>query len=194
MKTNRLEAFSDGVIAIIITIMVIELKAPHEPTLTALFKLWPTFLSYLLSFIIIAIYWVNHHHLIQLAKKVDGYVLWANIHLLFWMSLIPFVTAYLGETHGNRLSVSLYASVKLTSALAYYLLRTSIAAQHRTDKTASRLHQNMRHKNLIAIIIYALAVLCSLVWITGALILVTLPAIMYFIPDKNVEIFADQHI
>jgi len=99
MKTNRIEAFSDGVIAILITIMVLELKAPHDPTPTSLAKMWPTFFAYVLSFIIIAIYWVNHHHLIHLVTRVDSVILWANINLLFWISLIPWVTVYLGDNH-----------------------------------------------------------------------------------------------
>lgn len=167
--------------------MVLELKAPHEATLEALLKLWPIFLSYLLSFIIVAIYWVNHHHLFHLAKKADGYMLWANMGLLFWMSFIPFVTAYLGETHGNQLSVFLYASVKLLCSLFYYLLRLSIVAHHRTDTAFLKLHQAMQHKNFLAIAIYISAVVCSFFSITTALILLTLPAVMYFLPDKKVE-------
>ena len=173
--------------------MVLELKVPHETTLSALLKLWPVFLSYLLSFVIVAIYWINHHHLFHLAKKADGYVLWANMNLLFWMSLIPFVTAYLGETHGSRLSVLLYSSIKLACALSYYILRLAIAAHHRTDNAFIKLHTEMQRKNLIAIIFYVSAVICSFFWITGALTLVTLPAIMYFIPDKKIETLADQH-
>lgn len=167
--------------------MVLELKAPHEPTLTALLKLWPVLLSYLLSFIIVAVYWVNHHHLFHLAKKVDGYILWANMNLLFWMSLIPFVTAYLGETHGNRLSVTLYASIKLICSISFYILRLSIVAHHRSDSAFMKLHYAMQHKNFLAIAIYTTAIICSFYSITTALILVILPAIMYFLPDKRVE-------
>lgn len=167
--------------------MVLELKAPHEPNLVALLKLWPILLSYLLSFIIVAVYWVNHHHLFHLAKKVDGYILWANMNLLFWMSLIPFVTAYLGETHGNRLSVILYSSIKLICSLSFYILRLSIVAHHRNDSAFMKLHHAMQHKNFLAITIYMAAIICSFYSITAAIIFVTLPAIMYFLPDKRVE-------
>src|SRR5262245_8298354 len=109
MKTNRIEAFSDGVMAILITIMVLELKAPHDPTPASLGRMWPIFFAYVLSFVIIAIYWVNHHHLIHLVTRVDSVILWANINLLFWISLIPWVTVYLGDNHALRFPVALYA-------------------------------------------------------------------------------------
>src|SRR5262245_39469668 len=111
MKTNRIEAFSDGVMAILITIMVLELKAPHDPTPTSLAKMWPTFFAYVLSFIIIAIYWVNHHHLIQLVSRVDAAILWANINMLFWISLIPWATVYFGDNHGLPFLFAVYFSV-----------------------------------------------------------------------------------
>ena len=127
MKTNRIEAFSDGVMAILITIMVLELKAPHDPTPASLAKMWPTFFAYVLSFIIIAIYWINHHHLIHLVTRVDSVVLWANINLLFWISLIPWVTVYLGDNHALPFPVALYAAVSTAGAISFYLLRASIA-------------------------------------------------------------------
>src|SRR5438477_311661 len=114
MKTNRIEAFSDGVMAILITIMVLELKAPHDPTPASLAKMWPTLFAYVLSFIIIAIYWVNHHHLIHLVSRVDSAILWANINLLFWLSLIPWVTVYLGDNHALPFPVALYAAVSIS--------------------------------------------------------------------------------
>src|SRR4030081_4147845 len=130
MKTNRVEAFSDGVIAILITIMVLELKAPHDPTPASLAQMWPSFFAYVLSFIIIAIYWVNHHHLIHLVTRVDSVILWANINLLFWISLMPWVTVYLGDNHALPFPVALYAAVSAVGATSFSLLRASIARHH----------------------------------------------------------------
>src|SRR5262250_392980 len=119
MKTNRIEAFSDGVMAILITIMVLELKAPHDPTPASLAKMWPTFFAYVLSFVIIAIYWVNHHHLIHLVIRVDARILWANINLLFWLSIVPWATVYLGENHLLPFPVALYATVSALGGIAF---------------------------------------------------------------------------
>ena len=130
MKTNRIEAFSDGVMAILITIMVLELKAPHDPTPTSLVRMWPVFFAYLLSFIIIAIYWVNHHYLIHLVSHVDATILWTNMNLLFWISLIPWVTVYLGDNHALPFPVALYAAVSAAGALSFFFLRASIARHH----------------------------------------------------------------
>src|SRR5438105_5487134 len=127
MKTNRLEAFSDGVIAILITIMVLELKAPHDPTPASLAKMWPVFFAYVLSFIIIAIYWVNHHHLIHLVTRVDSVILWANINLLFWISLIPWVTVYLGDNHALPFPVAIYAAVSAAGAISFSILLVFIS-------------------------------------------------------------------
>jgi uncharacterized membrane protein len=187
MKTARLEAFSDGVIAIIITIMVLEMKVPHDTSPAALFRLWPVFLSYVLSFAIVAIYWVNHHHLLHLVSKVDGRTLWFNIHLLFWISLMPFVTGYMGENHATPLSVALYCGVATASSLAFYLLRWAIACHHRQDATLMHLHSRMGRKNLLALGIYVAAVGMSFVYVPLALLLVVLPAAMYFMPDRHVE-------
>ncbi len=190
MKANRLEAFSDGVIAIIITIMVLELKAPREPTLDALIRLWPVFFSYALSFLIVAIYWVNHHHLIHLVKKVDGCILWANINLLFWMSFIPFVTAYLGETRGQPLAVLLYTGIKLACSISFAVLREFIAVQNQGAAGDPVDHRKMQRKNLLSIGIYAIAVALAYVNVSLSLALVVLPALMYFRPDKAVEAHA----
>ena len=130
MKTNRIEAFSDGVMAILITIMVLELKAPHDPTPASLARMWPTFFAYVLSFVIIAIYWVNHHYLIRLVSRVDTVILWANMNLLFWISLIPWVTVYLGDNHALPLPVALYAAVSTAGGFSFFLLRASIARHH----------------------------------------------------------------
>jgi uncharacterized membrane protein len=187
MKSTRLEAFSDGVIAIIITIMVLELKAPHDPTLAGLAQVLPTLLSYVLSFTLVAIYWLNHHHLIHLAQKVDGRILWANMNLLFWMSLIPWVTAYLGENHATPLAVGLYGAVAAVASVAFYLLRQTIACRHRGDAKLCAMHQRMGRKNLIAIGIYVAAMPLSWVFVPLALLLIATPAVMYFLPDRQVE-------
>lgn len=126
MGKNRLEAFSDGVIAIIITIMVLELKIPHDTSLAALAALWPVFLSYVLSFVYVGIYWNNHHHFYHVVRQVDGRVLWANLHLLFWLSLLPFVTGWMGENHMAALPVALYGVVLLMAALAWYLMQRAL--------------------------------------------------------------------
>src|SRR2546428_12680223 len=159
MRTNRIEAFSDGVIAILITIMVLELKAPHDPTPASLAKMWPTFFAYVLSFIIIAIYWVNHHHLIHLVTRVDSVILWGNINLLFWISLIPWVTVYLGDNHALPFPVALYAAVSVAGAISFFLLRASIARHHdhHHEPEFQRLNKNMTRKNLIALLIYLAA-------------------------------------
>jgi uncharacterized membrane protein len=186
MKTNRLEAFSDGVIAIIITIMVLELKAPHDPTVTSLARLWPTLSAYILSFIIIAIYWINHHHLIHLVGRVNALILWANMHLLFWMSVIPWATVYLGDNHALPFPVALYAAVATAGAIAFYLLRAAIARHHH-DPEFVALNKKMARKNAIAILIYLSAIAAAFVYVPLALILVALPAAMYFIPEKELE-------
>ena len=135
MHKNRLEAFSDGVIAIIITIMVLELKVPHDAELSALLALYPVFISYVLSFIYVGIYWNNHHHLLHAAQRVDGRVLWANLHLLFWLSLIPFASGWMGENHFAATPVALYGFVLLMAAIAYFMLaRMLIAVEGKTSQ------------------------------------------------------------
>ena len=186
MKTNRIEAFSDGVIAIIITIMVLELKAPHDPTPVSLVRMWPTFFAYVLSFLIIAIYWVNHHHLIHMVSRVDVIILWANINLLFWISLMPWVTVYLGDNHALPFPVALYAGVSLAGAISFFLLRASIARHHH-DRDFDRINKRMARKNLIAIIIYVAAIIAAFIYTPLALILIATPAIMYFLPEREFE-------
>ena len=185
MKTNRIEAFSDGVMAILITIMVLELKAPHDPTPASLARMWPTFFAYVLSFIIIAIYWVNHHHLIHLVTHVDSVILWANINLLFWLSLIPWVTVYLGDNHALPLPVALYAVVSTAGAVSFFLLRASIA-RHHPEPEFKRLNKRMARKNLVAIIIYVAAIAVAFIYTPLALTLIALPATMYFLPERGV--------
>jgi uncharacterized membrane protein len=188
MRTNRLEAFSDGVIAILITIMVLELKAPHDPTPASLAKMWPIFFAYVLSFIIIAIYWVNHHHLIHLVTRVDSVILWANINLLFWISLIPWVTVYLGDNHALPFPVALYAVVSAAGALSFFLLTRAIA-RHHDEAEFKRLKKKMARKNLVAILIYLAAIPAAFIFTPLALVMIALPAAMYFLPESSLEGF-----
>jgi len=184
--TGRLEAFSDGVIAIIITIMVLELKVPHGAELDALRPLFPVFISYVLSFVFIGIYWNNHHHMLHAAGKVNGRILWANLHLLFWLSLIPFVTGWMGENHFAALPVALYGAVLLMAGLAYFVLARALAAHHGSDsKLAMALGKDI--KGIASLVIYAAAIPLSFVnpWIAFALYVVV--AIIWFIPDRRIE-------
>src|SRR5438874_1932088 len=186
MKTNRVEAFSDGVMAILITIMVLELKPPQDPNPTSLASMWPTFFAYILSFIIIAIYWVNHHQLIHLVTRVDSVILWANMNLLFWISLIPWVTVYLGDNHALPFPVALYAAISTAGAFSFFLLRASIARHHH-EVEFKKLNKKMARKNLIAILVYLAAILAVFIYVPLALILIALPALMYFLPERAVE-------
>ena len=187
MKATRLEAFSDGVIAIIITIMVLELKPPHEASLDGLWQVAPVFFSYVFSFFFVAIYWVNHHHLVALTKCVDGPMLWYNLLLLLWLSLLTFVTAYLGDSHGAKLAVALYGLVSLAAGCSYYMLRCAIAKQHTEDPRLRELHTRLLQRNRIAIAIYAAAVATAIFSATAAMVLIVLPALMYFMPDRRTE-------
>jgi uncharacterized membrane protein len=188
MKTNRIEAFSDGVMAILITIMVLELKAPHDPTPASLARMWPTFFAYVLSFIIIAIYWVNHHYLIHLVSRVDAVILWANMNQLFWISLIPWVTVYLGDNHALSFPVALYAAVSTAGAFSFYLLRASIARHHH-EPEFRRLNKRMARKNLIALVIYVAAIAMAFIYTPLALVMIALPAAMYFLPEHGIGRF-----
>ena len=186
MGKGRLEAFSDGVLAIIITIMVLELKVPHGADLAALRSLIPVFLSYVLSFIYIGIYWNNHHHLWQAVRHVNGRILWANLHLLFWLSLIPFVTGWMGENHFATWPIALYGTVLLFCAIAYYILTVALIAHHGKDSTlAIALGRDFKGK--ISVVFYAVAIPLSFVnsWIAFAVYV--LVAIMWLIPDRRIE-------
>ncbi|MEZ4591555.1 MAG: TMEM175 family protein [Chloroflexota bacterium] len=186
MDKGRLEAFSDGVLAIIITIMVLELSAPTEPTLAALEPLRFTFLSYILSFVFIGIYWNNHHHLFQAAEAVDGRILWANLHLLLWLSLVPFVTAWMGETEFAAWPVALYGLNLLLAAVAYYILVRTLLARHGDDSVlANAVNRDVKGK--LSLVIYATAVPLAFVstWLAGGLYV--LVAIIWFIPDRRIE-------
>lgn len=186
MSKNRMEAFSDGVLAIIITIMVLELAVPHETDLAALRPLVPVFLSYVLSFIFLGIYWNNHHHLIQAAQQVNGRVLWANLHLLFWLSLIPFVTGWMGENNFATLPVALYGTVLLFAAIAYFLLARTLLSIHDTD-SALGIALGRDFKGKVSVVIYILAIPLAFVspWISCGLFV--LVAVMWLIPDQRIE-------
>jgi uncharacterized membrane protein len=187
MNSNRLEAFSDGVLAIIITIMVLELKVPHGTEWNDLAPLLPVFLSYILSFIYIGIYWNNHHHMMHAVEKVSGGILWANLHLLFWLSLIPFVTGWMGENHFSELPVALYGAVLLMAAVAYFILQNRIlSVQGKDSLLAKALGKDLKGK--ASPIIYIIAIIVSFysTWIAGALYI--LVALMWLIPDKRIEI------
>ena len=186
MPKNRLEAFSDGVIAIIITIMVLELVPPHEPTLEALFGLWPIFLAYVLSFAYVGIYWNNHHHLFQAVHAIDGRVLWANLFLLFFLSLFPFGTAWMGETGFASLPVAAYGVVLLAAALAYYILvRALIRTQPSTSPLAAAIGTDTKGK--ISPIIYAASIPIAIVapWVSFALFAIV--ALLWIVPDQRIE-------
>jgi len=186
MEKNRLEAFSDGVIAIIITIMVLELKVPHGADLIALKPLIPVFLSYILSFIFIGIYWVNHHHTLQVVKEVNGPILWANLHLLFWLSIIPFVTAWMGENHFEVIPVALYGCVLVMAALAYTIFILTLVGHYGKNSAIAKA-VGRDYKGKLSLLFYISAVVLAFVnhWIAiGIYILV---AMIWFIPDRRME-------
>lgn len=186
MNKNRLEAFSDGVLAIIITIMVLELKTPHEATLAALVPMIPILMSYVLSFIYVGIYWNNHHHMMMIVKKVNGAALWANLHLLFWLSLFPFATAWMGENHYDTIPVIAYGFVAFMASVAYFILERILVKLHGSDSEIAKAY-GADVKGKLSSIIYLLAIGGSFInpWIgIAGYILV---AIVWFIPDTRVE-------
>jgi uncharacterized membrane protein len=170
MSKGRLEAFSDGVLAIVITIMVLELKAPHKAELEELRLLLPEFLSYLLSFVFLGIYWNNHHHLFQIVRHISGPALWANLHLLFWLSLVPFVTAWMGRTHFKSLPVAAYGVVMLFSGIAYFILAHVLIALHGKESHLS-VALGRDFKGKISVLIYAIAI----------------PLVIWLVPDRRIE-------
>jgi uncharacterized membrane protein len=191
---SRLEAFSDGLIAIIVTIMVLELKVPHHATLENLANLSPVLLSYALSFLVVSIMWVNHHHIIHTVRKVDGQLLWTNINLLFWMSLIPFVTGLLGESEGAALPTALYGADLTMCATGFFLLRKEIAKQHTHIAALAANHEQMLKKNVLSVVIYALSMPLAYVSVyLSYFIFILIPA-MYFMPDKSLPFLAGDDV
>ncbi len=186
MSKGRLEAFSDGVIAILITIMVLELTIPHGTDLAALSELTPVFLSYVLSFIFLGIYWNNHHHLLQVAKQVNGNVLWANLHLLFWLSLIPFTTGWMGENSFAQLPIALYGAVLWMSGLAYYILAHTLISLHGNDSLlATALGRKI--KEITSLVCYAIAIIVSFFSTGISLAIYVFVACIWLVPDKRIE-------
>ncbi|MFN2501564.1 MAG: TMEM175 family protein [Pyrinomonadaceae bacterium] len=192
MKTTRLEAFSDGVIAIIITIMVLELKVPQGQEIEALAPLGPIFVAHVLSFIYLGIYWSNHHHMLQATEKVNGKILWANLHLLFWLSLIPFATGWMGQNGFAALPIAIYGFVLLLSAVAYTILQSSIV-NHETDENIA-LAKAVAHdkKGMISILLYLIAIPTAFlsIWISAAIYFAV--ATMWLIPSRKIEQTMDE--
>jgi uncharacterized membrane protein len=186
MQKTRLEAFSDGVLAIIITIMVLELKVPHGVELEALKPLFPVFLSYVLSFIYLGIYWNNHHHMLHATRQVSGSILWANLHLLFWLSLFPFTTAWIGENHVAPMPTALYGFVLLMAAIAYYVLQRAIIAKQGAESTLA-VAIGSDWKGKLSPVLYLAAIPLAFVnpWISNAVYVFV--ALMWFVPDPRIE-------
>ncbi len=193
MPKGRLEAFSDGVLAIIITIMVLELRVPHGGDLTALRPLIPVLLSYILSFVYLGIYWNNHHHMLQATKRVTGLILWANLHLLFWLSLFPFVTGWVGENHFSAVPTAVYGGVLLLAAIAYYLLQGAILRAEGPDSLlATAVGADFKGK--LSPLCYAIAIPLAFVssWIANGLYVAV--ALMWLVPDRRIErVLASYH-
>jgi uncharacterized membrane protein len=186
MSKGRLEAFSDGVLAIIITIMVLELKAPRTAEPGALAPLIPAFLCYLLSFVFVGIYWNNHHHLLQAARQVNGRILWANLHLLFWLSLTPFVTSWMGETSFAAWPVAAYGAVMLLAGFAYFILTRALISHHGQESAlATAVGRDLKGK--LSLLIYGLAIPLSFADGRVACGLYTLVAVIWLIPDRRIE-------
>lgn len=187
MGKNRLEAFSDGVLAIIITIMVLEMKVPHGEAFTDLSPVMPVFLSYILSFVYVGIYWNNHHHLLHTVRRVSGPILWANLHLLFWLSLFPFATGWMGENHFASFPSALYGLVLLMASFAYLVLQWTIIA---SDGENSALKQILGAdwKGKISVIFYVMAICAALFWKAwAAQVLYVIVALIWLIPDRRIE-------
>ena len=186
MNKGRMEAFSDGVIAVIITIMVLEMKAPHGVDLESMRPVVPVFLSYFLSFVFIGIYWNNHHHLLQAVRQVNGSILWANNHLLFWLSLAPFVTAWMGENPFAALPVAVYGADLLCAAIAYFILTRMLLAHHGKDSTLARaLASDFKEK--ISVAIYAAAIALAFFQPLASCALYVLVALIWLYPDRRIE-------
>jgi len=186
MGTERINAFSDGVIAILITIMVLELRVPHSTDIAALRELLPVFLTYVLSFIIIGIYWNNHHHMLNLTDRITGGILWANLHLLFWLSLMPFVTGWMGENHFAPLPTALYGVVLFFAGVAYYILeRVIIRSQGRNSRLGDAVGNDL--KGTISVVLYLIAVPLAFVNQIISDVIYASVALMWLIPDRRIE-------
>jgi uncharacterized membrane protein len=187
MGTGRIEAFSDGVIAVIITIMVLELKLPRDTTLTSLLSIGPQFLAYVLSFLVVAIMWVNHHHLLHAARHANARLLWSNNNLLFWISLVPFVTAYMGNHHRDPRAVALYGAVLFMCGTAFSILRATIASHHRDNEEMAQYHRRTQTKNLLSMALYAASVPLAFVDVRISFFIFAFVALSYFLPERKLE-------
>ena len=187
MNSTRLEAFSDAVIAIVMTILVLELKIPHGTDLESLRPLLPVFLTYVLSFIYLAIYWNNHHHMLQATHSVNGKVLWANMHLLFWLSMVPFVTGWMGENHFAPLPTAVYGGVLLCSAIAYTILQTTIVRHHdqKNEMLARAVGKDVKGK--ISIALYLIAIIAAFLHQSISHVIYVLVALVWLVPDRRIE-------
>ena len=185
MTTSRLEAFSDGVIAIIVTIMVLELRAPAQPTWPALLKVAPVFISYGLSFLIVAIMWVNHHHMIHVVRQVTARLLWANMNLLFWMSLVPFVTEFVGKYYRAPMAVALYGLDLSLCSSAFYLLRSELVRQESHDLEMRDYHLSVQRKNALSFALYSSSVPLAYVSVYASYFVFVLIPALYFLPEKK---------
>ncbi len=191
MTKNRLEAFSDGVLAIVITIMVLEMKVPHDASWEALRELWPVFFSYVMSFVYVGIYWNNHHHMMHVAGRINGGILWANLHLLFWLSLFPFCSGWLGENHFAQAPASIYGIVLLMAALAYTVLQNMlIAAQGPESKLRAAVGKDIKGKLSLALYLAGIGLAFVNQWIAVAIYAAV--ALMWLVPDRRIEKHADQ--
>jgi len=186
MGKERLTAFTDGVMAIIITIMVLELKVPHGTAMSDLAPLLPVLLSYVLSFVYVGIYWNNHHHMLALCERVDGAVLWANLHLLFWLSLVPFATSWLSDSHASSAAVAAYGAVLIMAGLAYTILARLLIRLHGPDSDIARAF-GADFKGLISLAVYAAAIGLTFVQPIASLALYVAAAAMWIVPDRRVE-------
>lgn len=194
MTKSRLETFSDGVLAIIITIMVLELKIPHEATMHALYELWPTFLSYLLSFIYIGIYWGNHHHLLHTVHHVTSGIIWSNMGLLFTLSLIPFTTGWMGENHFANIPVAVYSFNLILCAITFYFLQKTIIAQVPNDTRLVAALKKQEAKGFVSLGFYIISIISALYYPLISAILISFTAILWVIPDRNIErALRDEH-
>ena len=186
MSKHRLEGFSDGVLAVIITIMVLEMKVPHGGDPAALLPLLPVFISYLLSFVFIGVYWNNHHHLLHAASHVTGRILWANLHMLFWLSLVPFVTGWMGENDFAALPVALYGFVQLMAGFAFFILAQSLVATHGRESSLAKAIGN-DFKGKASLVVYLVAVPLAFVSSIAAFVLYVAVAAVWFVPDRRIE-------
>lgn len=192
MRSSRMEAFSDGVLAVIITIMVLEMKAPHDATsLAALKPLLPIFISYLLSFVFIGLYWNNHHHLLQAVEKVNGKILWANLHLLFWLSLVPFFTSWMGENNFSTWTVALYGVDLFCAAIAYSILTNLLISYHGKESALAKAH-GYGAKEIVSILLYLIAIPLAFYHAYISYTLYIIVAAMWIVPDRRIEKFLDK--